>query len=324
MSGNYHFGGNPNQPYVNGTNAHNSGSLVEDTSIPIPRGGFYGPVSNVVAASGNASSSYGNIQTGQNGGAGYGMASVQDLLGGLNNRYPIMSSYQNVGVKNDLNLGVSTQYNPLLNANKSSGLFSLMNGGKGKRKMKAGRRGKGFFGGSNPISYGYDMNASGGSSDLSLYRGSYAPISVSDENKGMMQFGSNSNVSLQLGGKRRKSMRPRYKTKSKNGGRGRTRKHKRKMLKSRRYKKSRNGIKRGLKNTFKMSKKMLEKIVGGNGTCGAPQSSTQPVNVQSGGGYSQYLGGQEFSQGYSLNDLVTPQTSALANPMPFKPYNSCQ
>jgi hypothetical protein len=115
-------------------------------------------------------------------------------------------------------------------------------------------------------------------------------------------------------------MRLKHKTKSRNGGRGRTHKHSKyckHKSRSRKHRKSRNGI-----NPFKMTKKILEKIVGGNGTCGGPPQP--PIQVQSGGGYSQYLGGQEFSQGYTLNELLTPQTSALANPIPFKPYNSCQ
>jgi hypothetical protein len=201
------------------------------------------------------------------------------------------------------------------------------------------RKGKRMSGGSNPVSYGYALNTSGGSDDVSLYRGGYPPISIMDENKGMlMGSGSNSNVSLQLGGKgkrggrsARKMKSMRLRRKSKNGGKHKTHKHGkyckcykcRHKYKSMRNRKSRNkGGRRGVtKNPFKMTKKILEKIVGGNGTCGA--SVQVPNSVQS-GGYSQYLGGQEFSQGYTLNDLVTPQTSALANPMPFKPYNSCQ
>jgi len=35
------------------------------------------------------------------------------------------------------------------------------------------------------------------------------------------------------------------------------------------------------------------------------------------------MGDQAFSQGYELGGPVTPSTSALANPIPFKPYNHC-
>lgn len=325
MSGNYHFGGDPNQSNVNGTNAH-PGGFFEDTSMP--RGGLYGPVSNVEAASGNANSyaSYGN-QGLQSGGKGYGMSLTQDLLG-MNNKYPIIDSYDSVGTKNELNLDVSTQHNPLMVASKNSlsGLSSFMSGGRGNRgKMRAGRRKPKIWGGTSLYSYGYDTKG-GDSQDLSLFKGSYAPITVTNTNASMQSGSSNPNMSLQLGGKRRggKTMRRlRYKskskTKSKNGGRGRSHKHtkycKHKTRRSRRYRKSRNGG-----NPLKMTKKLLEKIVGGNGTCGGP--STLPQGQYGGG--SQYLSGQGFSQGYTFNDMVTPQTSALANPMPFKPYNSCQ
>lgn len=329
MSGNYHFSGDPNQSNVNATNAHVAGSF-EDTNIPLPRGGFYGPVSNVVAASGNASASYapygGSNQNGQHGGRGYGMADVQDLLGGLNNRYPIMNSYDSIGVKNDLNLDVSKQYNPLYDSKTTS---SSMFGGKGNRiKMRAGRRKPQIWGGANLTSYGYDTTKGSSYEDLSLYKGSYAPITVTNLDTSMRSGGSNPNISLQLGGKRKTTRRFRYKTKSKsktkskNGGRGRTHKHSKyckHKSRNRKYRKSRNGG-----NPIKMTKKLLEKIVGGNGTCGGPPQAQIQSQGQTGGGYSQYLGGQEFSQGYTLNDMVTPQTSALANPMPFTPYNSCQ
>lgn len=335
MSGNYHFGGDPNQSNVNATNAH-PGGFFEDTSIP--RGGFYGPVSNVVAASGNANASHGtygnhqNEQSVQNGGRGYGMADVQDLLGGLNNRYPIMNSYDSVGVKSDLGLDVSTQHNPLFPSKINT---SSMFGGRGNRiKTRAGKRKSQIWGGANLNSYGYDTTK-GGNEDLSLFKGSYAPITVSNFDEGKVPGFSNTSIHLggkgkrggKKGGKRKTMRRFRYKTKSKNGGRSRSHKHNKyckHTSRSRKYRKTRNGG-RGLSNPLKMTKKILEKIVGGNGTCGGPpvpQGQT-PVQVQS-GGYSQYLGGQEFSQGYTLNDLVTPQTSALANPMPFKPYNTCQ
>lgn len=340
MSGNYHFGGDPNQSNVNATNAHVAGSF-EDTNIPLSRGSFYGPVSNVVAASGNASASYapygGSNQNGQHGGRGYGMADVQDLLGG--NRYPIIKPYDSVGVNSDLGLDVSRQHNPLSDSKMTS---SYMSGGRGNRtKMRAGRRKPQMWGGANLTSYGYDTTK-GGNEDLSLYKGSYAPITVSNFDEGKVPGFSNTSIHLggkgkrggKKGGKQKTMRRFRYKTKSKNGGRGKSHKHNKyckhtsRSRRYRKYKKSRNG--RGLNNQLKMTKKILEKIVGGNGTCGGPSPSAGPQGpipptspVQS-GGYSQYLGSQEFSQGYTLNDLVTPQTSALANPIPFKPYNSCQ
>jgi hypothetical protein len=325
MSGIYHSIVNPNQPYANGTNAH-PGGFFEDTSMPLPQGGLYGPVSNVVAASGNANSSYasyGGNQGLQSGGTGYGMSLNQDLLGGNNNRYPIIDSYDSVGTKNELNLDASTQHNPLVAGKNSllglSGLSSFMSGGRGNRgKMRAGKRKPKIWGGTSLYSYGYDATKGGESQDLSLFKGSYAPITVTNTNESMHSGSSNPNMSLQLGGKRRggkkggktmRRLRYKSKTKSKNGGRGRSHKHtkycKHKTRRSRRYRKSRNGS-----NPLKMTKKILEKIVGGNGTCGGPQ-----VQGQYGG---------EYSQGYTINDMVTPQMSSLANPMPFKPYNSCQ
>lgn len=315
MSGIYHSVVNPNQPNVNATNAH-PGGFFEDTSIPLSSGQNSYPVRN---------------ESGQSGGRGYGMSLTQDLLGGLNNRYPLIDSYDSVGVKDDLNLDASIQHNPLMVSSKNSlpGLSSFMSGGRGRRRKSRAK--KGFFGGANLTSYGFDNNLDG-SNDLSLYKGSYAPITVTKSDSFMQSgSGSNPNVSLQLGGKKRRigrtkrrfrSMRLKHKTKSRNGGRGRTHKHSKyckHKSRSRKHRKSRNG-RRGLSNPLRMTKKILEKIVGGNGTCGGPP---QP-QVQSGGGYSQYLGGQEFSQGYTFNDMVTPQTSALANPMSFKPYNSCQ
>lgn len=328
MSGNYHSIVNPNQPYANGTNAH-PGGFFEDTSMPLPRGGLYGPVSNVVAASGNANSSYasyGGNQGLQSGGRGYGMSLNQDLLGGINNRYPIIDSYDNVGTKNELNLDASTQHNPLIVASKISlpglsGLSSFMSGGRGK--IRAGKRKPKIWGGTSLYSYGYGATNGGESQDLSLFKGSYAPITVTNTNESIHSGSSNPNISLQLGGKRRRvkkggktmrRLRYKSKTKSKNGGRGRSHKHtkycKHKTRRSRRYRISRNGS-----NPLKMTKKILEKIVGGNGTCGGPPSTFQQGQGQHGG---------EFSQGYTINDMVTPQTSALANPMPFNPYNSCQ
>ena len=60
----------------------------------------------------------------------------------------------------------------------------------------------------------------------------------------------------------------------------------------------------------RMSSKLFKKIIGGK----------RKVYK---GGYSQFMGDQAFSQGYELGGPVTPSTSALANPIPFKPYNNC-
>lgn len=40
------------------------------------------------------------------------------------------------------------------------------------------------------------------------------------------------------------------------------------------------------------------------------------------GGYSQYQNNQPFSMGYSTGGVLSASQSALANPVPFKPYNS--
>jgi len=40
------------------------------------------------------------------------------------------------------------------------------------------------------------------------------------------------------------------------------------------------------------------------------------------GGYSQFQNNQPFSMGYSTGGVLNAGSSALANPVPFKPYNS--
>ena len=42
------------------------------------------------------------------------------------------------------------------------------------------------------------------------------------------------------------------------------------------------------------------------------------------GGYSQYLSNVPFSQGYSSPAKLSHSNNALANPIPFKPYNHCR
>jgi len=73
---------------------------------------------------------------------------------------------------------------------------------------------------------------------------------------------------------------------------------------SHKSKKHRLGLKR------KTSTSLFKKLIGGN-------------KVYT-GGYSQFMGDQPFSQGYELNTSdVSPSSSALANPIPFKSYNHC-
>ena len=42
------------------------------------------------------------------------------------------------------------------------------------------------------------------------------------------------------------------------------------------------------------------------------------------GGYSQYLSDVPFAHGYSNGGSLSPSNNALANPVPYKPYNNCQ
>jgi hypothetical protein len=153
--------------------------------------------------------------------------------------------------------------------------------------IRGGKRHK--RGGANLNYYGFnDKN----NENLSVFAGAgYPPITVGSQNL--------------TGGKRMRHRK--LKTKSHK----RSRHHKsHKLSKHRRprhhhkTKKHRLGMKKG------MTSKLFKKLIGGK------------KRVYK-GGYSQFLGDQAFSQGYELGGPISPSTSALANPIPIKPYNNC-
>lgn len=306
---------NPNQPYTNGTGGH-LGGFYDDTTIPNPPGSFHGTRSNVEAAN-RVPPVYGGNKI-LKGGRGYGMSLEQNAGFGFNKYTPI-SSYDNIGMKNELNLDASTQHSssPLssVNGGELVPYSKYMTGGKrrggsnGKRGGKSHRyRGKG---GANLSYYGVDNLNEG---DASVFKGSYAPISVHNSQEGQLGGRSSS------GGKK-------YRVRSRRAragrSRGRTHRHNKycKHMVSRRRSKRSMSLYRGksktksrtrsragkLRNSLKMTKELLEKIVNGN----------------IGEGKYQKGGMQEVSRGYALDTNITPQTSALANPMNFKSYDSC-
>lgn len=146
-----------------------------------------------------------------------------------------------------------------------------------------GGRRKKTRGGSSLIYYGFNDK---NNENLSAFAGSgYPPITVGSQNGGRKR-----------GGRKVKSHK-----RSKHSMRHRRTKHK---LSRHRTKKHKLGLSR------RMSSKLFKKIFGGK------------KKVYK-GGYNQFMGDQTFSQGYELGGPVTPSTSALANPIPFKPYNHC-
>ena len=76
---------------------------------------------------------------------------------------------------------------------------------------------------------------------------------------------------------------------------------------TRKYKKNNTHKYKKNNNTIKYAKNILKKIM----------KIPKKQKIFQKGGY------QNVSQGYTLNDNITPQTSSLANPMPFTPYNTC-
>lgn len=152
---------------------------------------------------------------------------------------------------------------------------------------KGGRRYRKLRGGSSLDYYGFsDKN----NENLSIFAGSgYPPISKGSQN----------------GGKRRKTIK-----KIKLHKRRHTNKHSAKYRRTKHSSKKHKSKKHKLGLARRMSSKLFKKIIGGK----------RKVYK---GGYSQFMGDQAFSQGYELGGPITSSTSALANPIPFKPYNNC-
>jgi hypothetical protein len=249
-------------------------------------GGFTDSAGAVTGCTGSMSPSINMREMNQSGGQGYGM-SLQQPIAGFN-RIPTYTSYSEIGVPSSENLGASTQYDP------SMKLPTILKGGKGKRKWNNGKYNK-MRGGNVNYSYGYDGKDT---QDVSMFSGSgYPPISVVSQN---LSGGKKKSRRIK---KHRKSLRSRRSRKVSRTRRVRicSTHHKRHSHKS---KKHRLGLKR------KTSTSLFKKLIGGN-------------NVYK-GGYNQFMGDQAFSQGYELNgSVVSPQSSALANPIPFRAYNHC-
>ena len=153
--------------------------------------------------------------------------------------------------------------------------------------IKGGKRHRKYKGGSSLNYYGFDGK---NGENLSTFAGAgYPPITVGSQNGGKKHRRKTKNIKRKKHTTKR-SMKHRY-TKHKLSKRNKTKKYKLGLSK-------------------RKSSKLFRKIVGGK------------RRVYK-GGYSQFMGDQAYSQGYELGGPITPSMSALANPMPFKPYNHC-
>lgn len=149
MSGEYHYIGDPNIPFANGTNSHYSGNFTDPTGA-------------VTGCTGNNASNTINIR--QTGGQGYGMSLSQSLAGF--NKIPDYTSYINTGINSSENLDVSKQYNPSMELPTLTG---------GRRRGKRMSRG-----GSSLNYYGFDKPSG---DNLSLFAGSgYPPMNIGSQN----------------------------------------------------------------------------------------------------------------------------------------------
>jgi hypothetical protein len=149
-----------------------------------------------------------------------------------------------------------------------------------------GKKHRKLRGGSSLIYYGFDGK---NGENLSEFAGSgYPPITVASQN----------------GGRKRRGRRMKS-HKRKHSSRHRRTKHK--LSRSHKSRRHRTHRKLGLRR--KKTSKLMRRLIGGKSVYK--------------GGYSQFMGDQAFSQGYELGGPITPSTSALANPIPIKPYNNC-
>lgn len=172
-----------------------------------------------------------------------------------------------------------------INSDENLGVSKQYNPSMNLPVIKGGRRRK-TRGGSSLIYYGFDDK---NNQSLSTFAGSgYPPISVGSQN----------------GGKKRRMRKTKSHKRSRYVVKQRRTKHK--TSRHNRTKKRKLGISKGRG----MTSKLFKKLIGGR------------KRIYK-GGYNQFLGDQAFSQGYELGGPITPSTSALANPIPFKPYNSC-
>lgn len=201
------------------------------------------------------------------------------------NHIPYYTTHKEGGFSSPDNLNASKQYGPDTPLPKI--LDTPLIGGRGRRKHAIK---KSYKGGSN--SY-YELDVQG---DTRTYAGSgYPPIVAKSQNL--------------TGGKRIKHKSRRLRKHSKHIVKSRRHSHSRYCKhnrKSRRHQSKKHKI--GLRK--KMSSKLFKKLIGGR------------KGKMYGGNYAQFMGNQPFSQGYGISS-VTPSTSALANPIPFTPYNHC-
>lgn len=261
MAGNYHYSGDFNSKFANVTDGHFSGNFTDPTGAVTGCTGTNYPSQSLNVREVNDMK--------QSGGQGYGFALQQPDPGF--NRVPYQTSYSEIGVNSDENLGTSKQYNPSMP-------LPVIKGGRRHRKLR---------GGSSLIYYGFnDKN----NDNLSTFAGSgYPPMTTGSQN----------------GGRRRGGRRLKSHKRSRHSMRHRRTKHK--LSRTHKGRRHRTQSKLGLRR--RKTSKLFKNLLGGKRVYR--------------GGYNQFMGDQAFSQGYELGGPITPSTSALANPIPIKPYNNC-
>ena len=247
--------------------------------------GCGGPVGGSQSVAGNPGYQY------QRGG-GYGFAEQQSVVG--NNTMGI-DKYSNIGVNNPGMLNSSMQYNPSEYPLKS---IPIIGGRKRRRRnFKRGGGGVNYY-------YGY---APGGEGSMSVFSGSgYHEISKGSQCAG--------------GRKGRKSRKNKKHNKSNKYSHHSTRKMRKfNCMKCGAHFNTKNNLRKHLQrcsgmksNTrHRMRSDLFRKLRGG-------------TTRRQRGGYSQYLSNQPFSLTYSAGgQYLSPNMSALANPVPITPMNNC-
>ena len=292
-TGNYSMPWGPNA-VVGGTNptgSHYSGGFGSNQGIIT---GCGGPVGGSQSVAGNPGYQY------QSGGDGYGFSEPQSVVG---NHTMGIDKYSSVGVNNPGMLNSSTQYNPSEYPLKSIPII----GGRKRRKRNFKRGGGG-------VNYYYGYN--GGEGNMSTFAGSGYP----EISKGSQCAGG------RKGRKSRKNKKPNKSSKSSKSRKSRKSRYNstRKMrkvncMKCEAYFNTKNNLRKHLQscngmksNTrHRMRSDLFRKLRGG----------TRKSQM---GGYSQYLSNQPFSLTYSTGgQYLSPNMSALANPVPITPMNNC-
>lgn len=219
-------------------------------------------------------------------GGGYGFSPTQSIVG---NYVGGVDKYSSIGINNHGMLNSSTQYNP--SDYPLSSIPSLMKGGRRKSN----------HGGASGYYYGY--NSGGNANGMSVFSGSgYPEISKGE----------------QCGGRRksRKNIKSR---------RHITRKNKTFMCmncrmrfnSNKKLKKHLQNCRQSTSSKNRMRSDLFKKLRGGKKT------NKKTTKKRQRGGYSQFLSNQPFSLSYSTGGMLGSSESALANPVPFNPMNTC-